>query len=241
MQTINKKSLVNIVAQWEKEAAEVIEPQLTDLYETARMYSALKILLEREKANALGINCLEMMKKLKTFPPCYALTRLRDEGIHAACETDIVTLLTMMLLGYISDAPAFMGNIVAAIPATNTISISHDVTPTKMAGYEAPAKPYILRNYHWSPGVTAHVELDIGQELTLARISRELDKICLTSGSLVECRDTIACRTTISVTINDVRELVKRTYGYHLAVVYGNQTKLTSELCHKMGIQAVMV
>ena len=239
--TIDSKKMNSIATIWEKEAVEVVEPQQIDLCETARMYLALKILLAREKANAFGINCLEMMRALKVYPPCYALTRLRDEGIHAACEADIVTLLTMMLLGYLSDAPAFMGNIVAAIPASNTISISHDVTPTKMAGFDTPAKPYILRNYHWSPGVTAHVELDIGQEVTLARLSRDLDKICLTSGKLVECRDTIACRTTISVNINDVRELVQRTFGYHLAVVYGNQVKLTSELCHKIGIQAVVV
>jgi len=147
----------------------------------------------------------------------------------------------MMLLGYISDAPAFMGNIVAAIPANNTISISHDVTPTKMAGFDTAAEPYILRNYHWSSGVTAHVELDIGQEVTIARFARELDKICVTSGKLVECRDTTACRTTISITVNDARELVQRTFGNHQAVVYGNQIKLTKNLCHKMGIQAIVV
>ena len=239
--TIDGKNMNSIVAIWEKEAVEVVEPQQIDLCETARMYLTLKILLEREKANAFGINCLEMMRALKVLPPCYALTRLRDEGIHAACEADIVTLLTMMLLGYLSNAPAFMGNIVAAIPASNTIRISHDVTPTKIAGFETPTKPYTLRNYHWSPGVTAYVELDIGQEVTLARLSRELDKICLTSGELMECRDTIACRTTIGVNVNDVREFLQRTFGYHLAVVYGNQVKLTSELCHQMGIQAVIV
>ena len=241
LQTIDSKKVDSLVAIWEKEAKEVVEPQKTELREVARMYSALRMLLEREKANAFGINCLEMMRTLKVLPPCYALTRLRDEGIHAACEADIVSLLTMMLLGYLSDAPAFMGNIVAAIPVSNTISISHDVTPTKMAGFDAPAKPYILRNYHWSPGVTAHVELDTGQEVTVARFSRELDKICITSGKLIECRDTTACRTTISINVNDVRELVQRTFGNHQAVVYGNQIKLTSKLCHKMCIQAIVV
>ena len=241
LQTIDSKKVDSLVAIWEKEAREVVEPQQTELRETARMYSALKMLLEREKANAFGINCLEMMRALKVLPPCYALTRLRDEGIHAACEADIVSLLTMMLLGYISDAPAFMGNIIAAIPANSIIGISHDVTPTKMAGFESPARPYILRNYHWSPGVTAHVELDTGQEVTVARLSRELDKICLTSGELVECRDTTACRTTISIKVNDVRELIQRTFGNHQAVVYGNQIKLTSNLCQKMGLQAIVV
>ena len=241
LQTIDGKAVDSLVTIWKKEAKEVVEPQKTELREAARMYSALRMLLEREKANAFGINCLEMMRALKVLPPCYALTRLRDEGIHAACEADIVSLLTMMLLGYLSDAPAFMGNVVAAMPTGNTISISHDVTPTKMAGFEATAKPYILRNYHWSPGVTAHVELDTAQEVTVARFSRELDKICLTSGKLVECRDTTACRTTISIEVNDVRELVQRTFGNHQAVVYGNQIKLTSKLCHKMGIQAIVV
>ena len=110
-----------------------------------------------------------------------------------------------------------------------------------MAGFDASARPYILRNYHWGPGVTAHVALDTGQEVTVARFSRELDRICLTCGKLVECRDTTACRTTISIKVNDARELVQRTFGNHQAVVYGNQIKLTSNLCHKIGIQAIVV
>lgn len=239
--TIDGEKLDELVKTWIKEAKEVIEPKETDIRETARIYSALKMLLEQEKANAFGINCLEMIKTLGVLPPCYALTRLRDEGTHAACEADLVCLLTMMLLGYIAGAPAFMGNTVAAIPASNTISISHCVTPTKMAGFEARAKPYILRNYHSGPGVTAHVELNTGQEVTVARLSREFDKICIAQGKLVECRDTIGCRTTISISISDAREFVQRTFGNHQAVAYGNHIKLMNKLCHKMDIQTIVV
>lgn len=241
LQTIDTKKAETLVETWKKEAREIIEPGQNDLLETARMYSALKILLEREKASAFGINCLEMMRALKVLPPCYALTRLRDEGIHAACEADIVALLTMMVLGYVAGVPAFMGNIVAAIPGSNIVSISHDVTPTRMAGFNEAARPYILRNYHWSQGVTAHVELDTGQEVTVARLARELDKICLTRGELVECRDTTACRTTISIRVNDVRELVQRTFGNHQAMVYGNQIKLVKAFCQKMGIETIEI
>ena len=237
--TIEQREAQTVAERWRQEAKEVIEPSMADVVETARIYLALHQMLDREKANALALNCLEMMRALQVLPPCYALTRLRDEGVHAACEADVIALLTMMLLGYLADAPAFMGNIVAALPNENILRISHDVVPTKMAGFSQPSRNHILRNYHWSPGVTAHVELDIGQEVTIARLSRNLDKILILGGELVNCQDTIACRTTISAKVSDVRKFMRSAFGNHHILVYGNHVKQAKALCHRLGIDSI--
>ena len=128
---VDNKEVQTVAERWMQEAKEVIEPSKSDVTEAALVYLALTKILKQEKANALAINCLEMMRVLSAPPPCYALTRLRDEGVHAACEADVIALLTMMLLGYLTDAPAFMGNIVGTIPESNILSISHCVVPTK--------------------------------------------------------------------------------------------------------------
>lgn len=237
---VDNKEVQTVAERWMQEAKEVIEPRKSDVTEAALVYLALTKILKQEKANALAINCLEMMRVLSAPPPCYALTRLRDEGVHAACEADVIALLTMMLLGYLTDAPAFMGNIVGTIPESNILSISHCVVPTKMAGFSQPPRRYVLRNYHGiRDGVTAHVELDIGQEVTIARLARNLDKILLLRGELVDCRDTIACRTTISTKVNDVRQFICSAFGNHHILVYGNHIKQAKTLSQSLGIESV--
>ncbi|MFH1639228.1 MAG: hypothetical protein ABIB93_02805 [Chloroflexota bacterium] len=237
---VDTKEAQSVAGRWIKEAKEVVEPSKTDVVEAARIYLSLADILEREKANALALNCDDMMNSLQASPPCYALTRLRDEGIHAACEVDVVILLTMMLLGYLTDKPAFMGNIVGAIPETNTLRISHCVLPTRMAGLNQPPSPYTLRNYHgYRRGVTAHVELDTGQEVTIARLSRNLDRIMLLNGELIDCQETIACRTTLSARVNDVREFVRCAFGNHHVIVYGNHVRQAKILSQALGISSI--
>ncbi|MFC1912065.1 hypothetical protein ACFLXG_02785 [Chloroflexota bacterium] len=237
---INGKEAQSVTGRWIQEARESVEPSKTDIAEAARIYLSLVYILKREKANALAINCEDMMNSLKAPPPCYALTRLRDEGIHAACEADVVALLTMMLLGYLTDKPAFMGNIVGAIPESNTLRISHCVLPTRMAGLNQPPSSYTLRDYHgYGQGVTAHVELDTGQEVTIARLSRNLKKIMLLQGELTSCQETVACRTTLSTRVSDVREFVRCAFGNHHVVVYGNHVRQARILGQELGISSI--
>jgi L-fucose isomerase-like protein len=233
--TIGDGEAQTIAERWLQEARAVVEPSKTDVIDAARLFLALTSVLQQRKANAMAINCLELMN-LKSPPPCYAMSRLRDEGIPAACEADVSTLLTMILLGHLANRPAFMGNIVWANPESNIIMISHCVVPTRMAGFAQPSRQYTLRNYHGTHGVTAHVELDSGQELTIARLSRNVDKIMLLHGELVDCRDTTACRTTISARVSDARKFVQCALGNHHAVIYGDYARQTKALSQSLGI-----
>jgi L-fucose isomerase-like protein len=220
-----------IAEHWQQEAKEVVEPSKTDVINSARLFLAIKNIMEQRKATALAINCLELMD-LKVPPPCQALSRLRDEGVHAACEADVIALLTMMMLGYLAD-------IVSANPESNTLMISHCVVPTRMAGFSQPPRPYTLRNYHGRQGVTAYVELDTGQEVTVARLARNLDEVGFLSGELTDCQDTTTCRTTISVKVADVRRFVEGALGNHHAVVYGNYTKELKALSRSLDISPI--
>ena len=235
---INSREAEILAERWLQEAKEIVEPTKADVVDSARIFLALSDMLQQRKANAIAISCLELMD-LKVPPPCYAMSRLRDEGATNACEGDVIALLSMMLLGYLADEPAFMGNIISADPETNILTISHCVVPSKMAGFSQPPKPYILRNRHGINGVTAHVELDTGQEVTMARLARDLNEIVLIRGELVDCRDTTHCRTTLSVRVNDVREFVQCALGNHHALVYGNLSRQARTLSQKLGINAI--
>ena len=50
-------------------------------------------------------------------------------------------LMSLMLLGYVADGPAFMGNIVGANPDSDMIMISHFVVTARIAGFIEPSRP----------------------------------------------------------------------------------------------------
>ena len=109
-----------------------------------------------------------------------------------------------------------------------------------MDGFNKLTRQYILRDSHGrSLGVTAHVELDIGQEVTVARLSRNLDRIVAVQGELVDCRDTTSCRTTLSIRVPDVRMFIRQAFGNHHALVYGNHIEPIRKLGQKLGISLI--
>lgn len=238
----NVNQAENLAEQWMRGAKAIVEPGKDDVIDAARLYLALSRILEEMGGTALAINCLDLMRSLKIPTPCYAMSKLQDDGVIAACESDVIVLLSMMIMSYLAGKPPLMGNIVSANPESNVVMVSHCVVPSKMAGFESPSSPYTLRNYHGvKQGLTAHVDLPLGQRVTVGRLARTLDRILITSGEISDCRDTVACRTSLSIRIGDVRRFVQRTFGNHHALVYGDHVQQTVALAEMLGMEAIEV
>jgi L-fucose isomerase-like protein len=211
---------------------------------------ALEDLMQRERAQAVSVGCLEIMYRQQRAPFCLVLASLRDMGLPAGCESDAGATLTMLLLEYLADRPAYMGNLVLADPVRSLISVSHGCSPTRMFGRERPAKPYRLVHSHSAPpfsrdltggsGVTSYVDYgDQGQVVTLARLSHELDALFVARGEIVECRDTICDRTTLTVRVADARDFVHKTMGNHQVLIYGDFVDDLRGLCKVLGLEFV--
>jgi hypothetical protein len=240
-QEVGEERVRGIVEEWMGNAEKIIEPSRSDVEKVARLYLVMKDLLSEKGAQGLtmayGDNPLPV--------PCFAYVKLRDEGIPAACEADIISLITMVILHYVTGKPSFMGNLRHVDPNNNTLMISHCVAPTKMAGYDEPARPYVLRNQHWGPpaGVlSAFVPMNTGQEVTVCRLDGELKSILITRGVIEECRDLEEyCRNTVSIRISDVKKLIHTTSGNHHVMVYGDHREEIRELNKLLGVTTIEI
>jgi L-fucose isomerase-like protein len=242
LKLIDDKEAKQVAKRWIQEAKDVVEPSRRDMTEIARLYLALHSMLKEMRANAMTINCLGLILELKLPNPCYAMSKLQDDGITAACESDITTLLSMMILSFLAERPALMGNIAYANPIDNIIMISHCVVPTKMIGFNQSSSPYTLRDFHGrKTGVTAYVDLPLGQDVTIARLSRTLDKLLLCRGEIIACRETVTCRTAISIKVNDARRFVDHALGNHHSVAYGNHVKQATVLAKTLNIEVLEI
>jgi len=239
-----------VARQWEAGALGGGEPSAEEVYNGARVHVALDDLLRREGAQAVSVGCLEVMYTQQRAPFCFVLASLRDVGLPAGCEADAGATLSMLLLEYLADRPAYMGNLVLADPKQDFVSISHGCSPTRMFGRDQPAKPYRLVHSHSAPpfsrdltggsGVTSYVDYgDQGQVVTLARLSHELDALFVARGEIVECRDTICDRTTLTVRVADARDFVHKTMGNHQVLIYGDFVDDLRGLCEVLGLEFV--
>ena len=222
------------------------EPSPTEVREAAKMYLGLERLVGQMGAQAVSVGCLELMYECGQAPFCIALAMLRDAGIPAGCEADATATLTMLVLDYLTGKSAYMGNVVRVDPENNRVMISHGCSPTRMAGRDKPPKPYRLVHSHSFPpfsrtleggaGVTSYVDYDRGQEVTITRLSGNLDRLPVTRGEIVDCRDTIADRTTITVQVENARRFFAKAAGNHQVVVYGDYRHELRSLCDVLGM-----
>lgn len=177
-----------IAREWMDKADKVVEPTLEDVENVARLSLTLKDFVKEKDAAGIAISCSPRMAPLQA--PCIALSKLRDDGTPAACEVDLFSAITMLMLQAISGKPAFMGNVVDIDDVANTIVISHCSMPFKMDGYTS--QPYIFRMYHqykFLGSLTAYSELKTGQKGTIARIGRELTTMLIMRGKIVDQKD----------------------------------------------------
>ena len=222
--SISQRKAKALAKEWISKAEKIVEPTENDVSLVARLYLAMKAMLKERKANALTLIYGE-----SPFPvPCLAYTYLRDEGIPAACEGDINSLLMMILLHYLAEKPAFMGNTVLADVKNNVVAISHCIVPTKMKGYASEPLPYTLRSYHglkFRGSVTAYCQLEKGRKVTITRFNNDLTKIFVCTGKILSCKDyedPQLCRAVVKIKVRNVKDFLNKTFGNHHVVIYGD-------------------
>ena len=125
-ENIDENRVKPIVEKWTREAEKVVEPEEKDLIAVAKLYLVMEDLLKEKNAHAITMAYGEGPLPV----PCFAYTNLRDEGMPSACEADIISLLSMIILHYIAEKPCFMGNTFIDV-TDETLILTHCVCPEK--------------------------------------------------------------------------------------------------------------
>jgi len=239
---LDEKRVKPVAEKWMKEAERIVEPEEKDVIAVAKLYLVMKDSLNERKAQAITMGYGESSLPV----PCFAYANLRDEGIPSACEADIISLLSMVILHYITAKPSFMGN--TFIDTTDeTLILSHCVCPRKMEGYKASATPYTLRRYHrekFQGSLTAFSKMKMGQEVTLCRLSGDLKSMLIANGTIVDCAEMdeeTYCRAKAKVKIRNPREFIHKTSGNHHVMVYGDHRQQLKKLNDILGITTIEV
>lgn len=247
-----------------RSASGLKEPLKEEVISASRMYLAMKHLMEEKGANAITVDCLTMInQKILPISPCIGVSKLNDEGIPAACEADIETMITMCICHALAGKPGFQNDPLLD-ESENTLVLAHCTAPTKMQGYSGESSPYFIRNHTecWR-GVALEVKMKVGQEVTLLTIMGRASeakigwpqvlagkpfggyKFALLAASNLRITDNISsewgCRTKVAISLDDdqAKEWKDNFYGHHRTMLYGNWIEKLEILSRLLGIEFI--
>ena len=217
-------------------------PDDQEVLKAVRLYVAVSTLVEDRGAAAAAVVCWPFIQDEALPVPCLALTLLQDRGVPAACQADIDAFLTMILFRRAGGRVSFMGG---GFEADGKLEISHCVLSRRMAGPGDPPQPYYLGDYHGrKSSPTIRTSIPAGRTVTVARLTRGLQRLILTRGTVVDSLDRPGrCRNTLVIDAPDAARLLSLVKGHqnHLVVACGDHVESMTELAERAGIEPALV
>ncbi|WP_461866066.1 hypothetical protein [Thermococcus sp.] len=217
------KVVEDIVAK----AVKIQEPKRDDLTKAGRIYLALERIIEDYHLNGFTIGCFDLLPKLKATP-CLALAMFNAQGIPAACEGELNSLLGMAIARIFFNKSAFMGNI--ADYGENYIILAHCTAPLVAS--------YSLRS-HFESGMGVGVEVSLPKgKASLMKIKGR--KAVVAGVEVVGTeRSENRCRTQLKLKIVEAKDFIDGTLGNHHLLVYADSEEI-ADLLSELGFEVML-
>ena len=263
LETVDDAKAMEEMQRWKKGAVEIVEPSDDAILKASRMYVLLRSIIEKEGLSGISIDCLSFsFNPNPILPlPCLAYTRLRDEGISAACEADVCMLLSSMFIQEISRKPSFFFNVSEVNPQKSRTILRHCVAPVQLLGADADPLPYRLRDYHgFGRDVVPEVQFPVGAEVTIGGFSKDLKDFVvwparirpgihdMETPSFANVPDDAParmknmrrfCSNRAEVEISHVDRFLQSIAGIHEVFVAGSYTKEIYEATARMNVNVI--
>jgi len=240
-QAAEKSEVEAEAKRWTKGARKIVEPKPEDILRAARMYLAMRSVLEAEKAHAITINCLGsgLIQKDQAYP-CFGFSRLCSMGLPGVCEADLKSTMTALIFQYLVNKPGFVTDPVIDL-SNNTIIHAHCVAPLKMDGPDGKDCPYIIRSHHEDgKGASLFVRMRIGQKISMARLIGT-DVMLFSTGEIIDTPYVErGCRTKITTKVSDAQKIMEGwSCGLHRVIFYGDHSRDIRRLARFLDIRVV--
>ncbi|MCD6523711.1 MAG: hypothetical protein J7K48_01735 [Thermococcus sp.] len=208
-------------------AVEIKEPTREALAKAGRVYIALKRIIDDYRLDGFTIGCFDLIGKIGTTP-CLALAIFNTQGIPAACEGELNSLLGMAVIRKFFDKPAFMGNI--ADYGDDYVLLAHCTAPI--------LGRYILRTHFESgTGVGVAVELPKGKASLLKIRGR---RAVVAGVEVVRTeKSENRCRTQVKLRVEEAKDFVDGTIGNHHLLAYVDSEEL-ADLLSELGFEVML-
>ncbi len=219
-------------AKYRQGAQSCVEPTEQDVKNAGRMTAALLKTMERHGADGIALACFNLLSLGTTS--CLGVSYINDcTDKIAACEGDLDSAVTMLMLKRLTDTKVWMAN--PGLHPKGVVNFSHCTAPLRVDGRSD--RPFILRNHHESGiGASLQVEMPAGR-LTACRVSGAWGTYTAQgatgeAGPREEC-----CRTQLYVRFDDFDRYVNTALGCHQVFCFEDVTRDFAMLAEWMGLK----
>jgi hypothetical protein len=230
---------------WIHKAQKVVEPSRAEITKSATMYLAMQDLMRQNRAPALTIDCLTLFYggKLPAYP-CLGLFQFNNDGLVGACEGDLASTLTMLLMTYLVNRPGFISDPVIDT-SKNQIIYTHCVASNKVFGPRAPSNLYHIRNHSEDrKGAAVRSLMPLGEMTTTIQFDPTRKEVLMHQAKTVANIDEDkACRTKLAAEVKgDIRKLMTEwdRWGWHRVTYYGDLRAQVETISALMGFKVIL-
>lgn len=215
----------------------------TALKNSAKMYCAMKSLIKENNLDAITVKCQYELSQIYKFTPCVALSLLGDE-IPSSCEGDIQTMLSQVILSYLTDSVVTYGDIHEVLEDRILVGAC-GFSPFSMSD----KKECMVCEWGWEAfnGILNSSPLRKGKKMTLARLSRDGDgfKLHAAVGESVGRSEwnEVDCPPypgTDIVLDGNPESFARELVSNHYALVFGDVTDELELLCKWLNIKYIL-
>lgn len=170
------------------------------------IYQRLKSIIAKYDLSGLTLRCFDLLTTVYNTG-CWALAKLNSEGIPAACEGDVPTLITMMIAKQISGCPGFQANPArierqkggeAERQKGSEMLFAHCTLPLSMCDSYS-----LTTHFESGIGVAIHGELPLG-DYTLMKVSGDGKRVFAEDVKLIANQyEPNLCRTQVWLEVSE--------------------------------------
>ncbi len=190
------------------------------------IYQRLKQLVNQYDLAGLTLRCFDLLTTVYNTG-CWALAKLNSEGIPAACEGDVPTLLTMMIAKDITGCPGFQVNPARMISREEgqqnggkaQMLFAHCTLPLSMC-----EKYSLTTHFESGIGVAIHGELPLG-DYTLMKVNGDGTRIFAEDVQLIRNQyEPNLCRTQVWLEVSEatIQYFLTNPIANHHVIVPGH-------------------
>jgi hypothetical protein len=230
-------------ATWTKGAEKIIEPTKQEIHDGARMYVAMKNLMAERKSRAITVDCLDLFyaKQLRAYP-CLGFFQLNNDNAVGACEADLTSTSTMLLMSHLIEQPGYISDPVIDTSKSQII-YAHCVAMNRVYGPKGPANKYHIRSHSEDrKGAAVRSLFPIGVMTTTLEFIPGAKEVVMHQAKTVENIDEDkACRTKLAAEVKDPYKLMENwKAGWHRVTYFGDHRAAVDNLAALLGFQVTI-
>ena len=219
-----------------------------DVINGVKSYYVAGKILEAEQADAITMDCLGALGKIKVSLPCIAWSRMNDDGIPAACEADYGAVASHIMTQYLFSRPGFQQDPVADT-ADDSIIGAHCSCPTKLNGFDSGPEPFDLLHHHGNRDAVPRTLWRQGQRVTSIDLlpggadGKSASQVLISAGTVLDNLDVPpsgGCVVSVKVKFDGNQEVLSFP-GFHQIFFYGDYKHQMKDFCQLFKFDAQIV